>query len=210
MLISYNELLDLRDKGVIQTRDRATGELKPVEISDINGTSIDVYLDHTIKVERRPSLGEHIVSLKHKDRLTMTPVDIAEGFYDLKPGEFILASTVEVFNLPADISIEFKLNSSGARIGLENALATWGDPHWNGSTLTLELKNFSQYHTIRLHDGVRIGQIIFHRSEPVPVDKGYAVRGRYNGDVGVQEVKNVEIAEPQVEAKPAKKGAKNG
>ena len=181
MLLSYNELCsEIVDKGV----------LSPVAYEDVNGTSIDVHLGNMVKVERRLKETEwDIVSLRDKDRLKMNDQDITGGFFDLSPGQFILAHTVEVFNLPADISIEFKLNSSGARIGLENALATWGDPHWNGAVLTLELKNFSRYHTIRLHDGCRIGQIIFHRSAPVPVEKGYGVRGRYNGDKSVQEVK---------------------
>ena len=116
-------------------------------------------------------------------------VDITDDFYDLHPGEFILAHTVEVFDLPADISAEFKLNSSGARIGLDNALATWADPRWHGSTLTLELKNNTRHHAIRLHHGCRIGQMIFHRSEPVPEEKSYALRGRYNKDASAQPVK---------------------
>jgi len=57
------------------------------------------------------------------------------------------------------------------------------------SVLTLELKNLTRYHTIRLHDGVRIGQMVFHRSAvPVPHDCSYAKRGRYNGNDSVQGV----------------------
>ena len=177
-LISYNELCALATAGVIT----------PVDLKDINGTSIDVYLGPIVMVERANETGRP-VSLRDKDRLDMARVDITDGHYDLRPGEFILAQTVEVFNLPEDISAEFKLNSSGARIGMENALATWCDPHWNGSVLTLELKNLTQHHTIRLHHKCRIGQMIFHRSEPVPRDRGYAVRGRYNGDTETSEVK---------------------
>lgn len=187
MLISYNELLDLVKEGVIA----------PVDIADVNGTSIDVHLGNFIMVERGRNAG-NIVSLKDKDALEMQKIDITDGYYDLLPGEFILAQTSEVFNLPDNISAEFKLNSSGARIGLENALATWCDPHWNGSVLTLELKNLTRYHTVRLHAGCRIGQMIFHKSEPVPADRGYAVRGRYNGDTTVEGVKAVTIDPPAV------------
>ena len=130
-----------------------------------------------------------VVSLRDKHNVRWEEVDITKEYYDLLPGEFILAHTVEVFDLPADISAEFKLNSSGARIGLDNALATWADPRWHGSTLTLELKNNTRYHVIRLHHGCRIGQMIFHRSEPVPEEKSYAVRGRYLNDKSVQIVK---------------------
>lgn len=179
-LISYTELMELMQAGVIEG----------VDPEDVNGTSIDVHLGPTILVERY-SEGRQVVSLKDKQHLNMVTCEMASegGWYDLRPGEFILAHTLQKFNLPAGISAEFKLNSSGARIGLENALATWCDPHWHGSVLTLELKNFTQFHTIRLHNGCRIGQMIFHRSADVPVDRGYGVRGRYNGDVSVSGVK---------------------
>lgn len=178
-LISYDELCQMAEGGVIS----------PVDFSDINGTSIDVHLGPRILAEQN-SEGDKTVSLRHKDSLALrTYVMSPDGFYDLRPGEFILAHTTEKFNLPADISAEFKLNSSGARIGLENALATWCDPHWTGSVLTLELKNLTRFHTIRLHNGCRIGQMIFHKSAPVPVERGYGVRGRYNGDLTVSEVK---------------------
>ena len=181
MLISYNELCEFVERGVIA----------PVDPKDINGTSIDVYLGPTIMVEKAPAPGAalKVVSLRDKDNLDWHEVDISKDHYDLYPGEFILAHTVEVFDLPADISGEYKLNSSGARIGLDNALATWADPRWHGSTLTLELKNNTRHHIIRLHHGCRIGQMIFHRSEPVPEEKSYAVRGRYNKDASAQPVK---------------------
>lgn len=179
-LVSYNELIEMVDAGVIEG----------VDPKDVNGTSIDVHLGPDVLVERGTS-SRQIVSLRDKHHLSMGKETMADcGFYDLRPNEFILAHTREKFNLPDNISAEFKLNSSGARIGLENALATWCDPHWHGSVLTLELKNFTQWHTIRLHNGCRIGQMIFHKSEPVPKDRGYAVRGRYNGDVSVSGVKS--------------------
>ena len=181
MLISYNELCEFAERGVIF----------PVDPKDINGTSIDVYLGPTIMAEKPPAPGAplKVVSLRDKDNLDWYEVDISKDYYDLYPGEFILAHTVEVFDLPSDISGEYKLNSSGARIGLDNALATWADPRWHGSTLTLELKNNTRHHVIRLHHGCRIGQMIFHRSEPVPEEKSYAVRGRYLNDKSVQIVK---------------------
>ena len=116
MLISYNELCEFAERGVIT----------PVDPKDINGTSIDVHLGPKVLVERHyPERAYPTVSLRDKENVSWIEADITEGFYDLLPGEFILAHTVEVFDLPADISAEFKLNSSGARIGLDNALATW-------------------------------------------------------------------------------------
>ena len=176
-LLSYHELCWLAENDIIEG-------VKP---EAINGTSIDVHLGSTILKEDMQFVRS--VSLRDKQALAMNEVNTAGKSYMLLPGEFILAHTVEKFNLPDNISAEFKLNSSGARIGLENALATWCDPHWHGSVLTLELKNFTRSHIIELHDGCRIGQMIFYRSEPVPREKGYAVRGRYNQDTSVSGVK---------------------
>ena len=179
MLASYNELCSFVDLGVIS----------PVSYDDVNGTSIDVHLGNVIKKECYSENGPNIVSLRDKQNVNWRTVDITDSFYLLGPGEFILAHTVEIFNLPDYVSAEFKLNSSGARIGLDNALATWCDPRWNGSSLTLELRNNTRHHTIRLDHRCRIGQMVFHLSESVPEEKSYAVRGRYNGDKFAQPVK---------------------
>ena len=120
--------------------------------------------------------------------MTKTDIRKAEGF-SLEPGEFILASSIEVFNLPPDISAQYRLKSSMARIGLEHLNAGHCDAGWNGSVLTLELKNVTRYHAIHLQAGDPIGQMVFWRHEPVPADKSYAARGRYNGDGSVSGIK---------------------
>ena len=184
-LLSYNRLCQLVEEGVIEGSD----------VKYVNGTSIDVHMGPEILVERGLGIGlspgDFIVSLRDKEQLNMNTLKLFDNGmkYLLAPGEFILAHTIEKFNLPATISAEFKLNSSGARIGLENALATWC--FVKGTMVaTLDGKEtFSRFHTIRLDVGCRIGQMIFHESDPVPVEKGYAVRGRYNKDTSVSSVK---------------------
>lgn len=179
-LLSYTELCELVEQGVI------------VGVKDgaINGTSIDVHLGSEIICETYGDHRAYAVDIAKRTSWAHHTIKLPDGgFHYLTPGEFVLASTVETFNLPADISAEFKLKSSGARSGLDNALATWCDPHWHGSVLTLELKNNLRYHSIILTAGMPIGQMIFHRSAPVPHEKGYAVRGKYNKDTSVQGVK---------------------
>lgn len=100
--------------------------------------------------------------------------------YLLKPGQFVLAQTIEVFNLPDTIAAEFRLKSSRAREGLDQALAVWADPGWHGSVLTMELRNNRQLHPIPLWYGMRIGQMVFHRMSARP-KQSYAKTGRYNG-----------------------------
>lgn len=100
-----------------------------------------------------------------------------ENPYILKPNEFVLAETLEYFNIPANFGVDMKLKSSRAREGLSHALAGWVDNGFHG-VLTLELKNYSQYKTIGIYPGLRIGQMIFYRSETP--EKTYA-NGRYAG-----------------------------
>lgn len=181
-VLSYIELVQLVEDEVIA----------PVSYDDINAASIDIHLGDEIVVEVVPP-GLSVpsaIDIHKRDVFPSYKINIAaQGHYDLAPGEFILAHTREVFNLPLDICAEFKLKSSGARTGLENALATWADNGWHGSTLTLELKNFLRWHPLRLTPGMKIGQMVFHRTVPVPMKRSYAQRGRYNNDKSVQTVK---------------------
>ena len=108
--------------------------------------------------------------------------------YELKPGQFCLAQTVETFNLPDKIAAQFMLKSSRAREGLEHLMAGYCDPGWNGSVLTLELHNSRQLWPQLLWPGMKIGQIVFHRMSSRPA-LSYAVTGRYNNDSSVQSSK---------------------
>ena len=133
---------------------------------------------------------QHIIDLGNKQSPCMWSVSIDEPFM-LMPGQFILASTNETFNLPNTIAAEYKLKSSLARSGLQHMLAGWCDPGWSGSRLTLELKNVTQSHILVLRAGMKIGQMVFFECEPVPQDQSYAVKGQYNNQTTVTASKGV-------------------
>jgi dCTP deaminase len=177
-LLSYVELCELVESGVIG----------PVDSKAINAASIDVRLGKDIVVERCNDNFSGVIDI-HKREVFPSQSYSIETHYDMQPGEFILAHTMETFNLPDNICAEFKLKSSGARTGLENALATWCDAGWHGSTLTLELKNLLRYNSLRLTPGMYIGQMLFYRVTEVPKERSYATVGRYNNDKSVQTVK---------------------
>lgn len=190
-LISYNNLCQIVDKGIITN----------VEHDQINASSIDITLGPKLLIEsRHPEQFLHKlqgggesamgICLRDRDPLFMTEHNLeTDGPFDLLPGQFILASSAQIFNLPRNLSAEYKLKSSMARIGLEHLNAGWCDAGWNGSALTLELKNMTQHHAIRLHAGDRIGQVVFFMHAEVPADRSYAARGRYNGDTTVSGIK---------------------
>jgi dCTP deaminase len=177
-LLSYLELVSLVGQGVIDA---------PIE--NINSSSIDLTLDRFVMYELDGD--RDVVDLASKQNIAMSQFDLDIDDMVLFPGDFILASSAEVFNLPNNISAEYKLKSSMARNGLEHLNAGWCDAGWNGSKLTLELKNMTQNHRLCLTKGMKIGQVVFFRHEPVPVDKSYAARGQYNGQQGVTASKGI-------------------
>lgn len=176
MLLNHSQLCQLLDDGVIQNG----------QYSAINSASIDLHLGDKVLVEVSP---EHQpLNYSKREKLCTREVDITEGFV-LFPGQFILAQTREIFHLPLDVSGEYKLKSSMARIGLEHLNAGWADAGWHGSVLTLEFKNMSNFHQIQFKAGDPIGQMVFFRHDPVELDCSYAIRGRYNNDLTASGIK---------------------
>lgn len=177
----------------------STGCISPFDKDLINPASLDVLLGDEIVIESplflRPLVAWFSVirglivsdfwnilnGQKSSDGLIFAKM--VKG-YRLCPGEFILACTEETFNLPDNITCEFRLKSSRAREGLGHALAVWVDPGFSNSVLTLELKNYSRWRSIRLSPGMKIGQLIFHHH--YHCQTSYRETGRYNGDRTVQ------------------------
>lgn len=144
----------------------------PFDPELLNPASLDLTLGDRlmIETEEHPDLWIHGIS--HHTQ--------ADPFR-LQPGEFCLAETAEIFNLPDDIAAQFVLKSSRAREGLEHLLAGYCDPGWHGSRLTLELQCARRHHPVALWPGMKIGQMVFHLMAATP-ERSYAVTGRYNRD----------------------------
>lgn len=146
------------------------GLVDPFDEELINPASLDVRLGTRLLIEAAQSPE-------------LVPYTMEEP-YLLVPGQFVLAETLEIFNLPDSICANFALKSSRAREGLSHALAGFADPGWHGSRLTLELHNIRQLHPVTIWPGMKIGQAIFHKLTQPPL-KSYAVTGRYNNDLKV-------------------------
>ena len=153
----------------------SAGMVTPFDPSLVNPASLDVRLGHQLLIESCES-----------PQLVPYPLDQHSEAdpYLLQPGQFVLAQTVETFNLPATVAAEFRLKSSRAREGLDQALAVWADPGWHGSVLTMELRNNRQLHAIPLWQGMKIGQMVFHKMSATP-ERDYSLTGRYNLDITV-------------------------
>ena len=177
MLLSHYHLHHIVKAGILEN----------AKVKNINPASIDVCLGNTILRENPTPKFNSLVDLQAKESIDFQELTLGDDeMYVLKPGEFILAQTIEVFNFPNHIAGEFRLKSTAARNGLDQALAVWLDPGWNGSVLTIELKNISRYHTLILRPGMKIGQVVFFQCFPVPDEHSYAVKGQYNNDKTAQ------------------------
>lgn len=151
------------------------GMVEPYCSDLLNPASLDVRLGDTLLIES--SATEQLVAYPLKGHSQSNP-------YWMVPGQFVLAQTVETFNLPDTIAAQFVLKSSRAREGLEHLLAGYCDPGWSGSVLTLELHNSRQLHPIALWPGMKIGQVVFQRLVSPP-RHSYRVTGRYNNHTTV-------------------------
>ena len=147
----------------------------PFDPALVNPASLDVRLGDTLLLESAESL--ELVPYPLHQHTEQNP-------YLLRPGQFVLAHTVETFHLPNDIAAQFMLKSSRAREGIEHLMAGYADPGFHG-VMTLELHNSRQLHPVALWPGMKIGQMVFHQMAGIP-QRSYAVTGRYNGSPTVQ------------------------
>jgi dCTP deaminase len=142
----------------------------PFSPDQLNPASYDVRLGDQIMIE----------SVASPD-FVRTPISgfTKENPWLLRPGQFCLASTEELLNMPEDVAGQFALKSSRGREGYSHALSAFIDPGFHGSRLTLELHNIRQVHPVPLYPGMLIGQIVFHRMFAAPL-VSYKQKGHYN------------------------------
>jgi dCTP deaminase len=148
------------------------GMVTPFDPALVNPASLDVRLGPRIRIESATSTELILLDLEREGWDDQTP-------YMLRPGQFILAETIETFHLPDDVAAQFMLKSSRAREGIEHLMAGYCDPGWHGSKLTMELHNSRQLHPVAIWPGMKIGQLVFHQMSQAP-ERSYAVTGRYN------------------------------
>ncbi|MFG3340517.1 dCTP deaminase [Glycomyces sp. NPDC048151] len=158
--------------------------IQPFEDELVQPSSIDVRLDRRFRVFNNQKYT-HIDPSKQQDDLT-SAVEVADDQpFVLHPGEFVLASTLEVITLPADLAARLEGKSSLGRLGLlTHSTAGFIDPGFSGH-VTLELSNVANL-PITLWPGMKIGQLcVFRLSSPAERPYGAGASGsRYQGQEG--------------------------
>ena len=166
----------LSDRDLVSEIKSENLALEPFEPELLQPSSIDVRLDRYFRVFNN-HLYTHIDPAAQQDDLTAkVEVDDGEAFV-LHPGEFVLASTLEVITLGDQLAGRLEGKSSLGRLGLlTHSTAGFIDPGFSGH-VTLELSNVANL-PIKLWPGMKIGQLcIFRLSSPAEHPYGSAVYG---------------------------------
>ncbi len=163
----------LSDRTILKMLDEKSLVINPVTKEQIQPASVDIRLGNTFSVvDDTPS---NIITLDSQINYKTITTDT----YLIMPGEFVLATTMEYFELPDNLTAFVEGRSSLGRMGLFIQNAGWVDPGFKGE-ITLELYNANRC-AIELKAGRRVGQLVFAEMD-APAINPY--NGKYQGQMG--------------------------
>jgi dCTP deaminase len=147
--------------------------IEPITKEQIQPASVDIRLGNTFSVVDDTPSG--IITLGSKIEYKSIVTDT----YLILPGQFVLATTMEHFELPDDLTAFVEGRSSLGRMGLFIQNAGWVDPGFKGE-ITLELYNANRC-AIELKAGRRVGQLVFAKMDDSALNP---YNGKYQGQKG--------------------------
>ena len=163
----------LSDKTIMRMLKEKTLKIEPVTDEQIQPASVDIRLGNTFSVvDDSPS---SVITLEKEINYKTITTDT----YLIMPGQFVLATTMEYFELPDNLTAFVEGRSSLGRMGLFIQNAGWVDPGFKGE-ITLELYNANRC-AIELKAGRRVGQLVFAEMDDVALNP-YC--GKYQGQTG--------------------------
>ncbi len=177
MILSDHTLKEMLDKGDLV--------VSPLDEDSIQPASIDCRLgNHYLVVDdNKMSTIDLDQSISYREVIGDSII--------IPPHSFLLATTMEYFKIPNDLTAFVEGRSSIGRLGLFIQNAGWVDPGFEGN-ITLELYNANSL-PIRLATGRRICQMVFCKMDRAAKNP---YRGKYQGQkltVGSRIAKDREI-----------------
>lgn len=163
----------LSDKTIMKMLESKELSISPLSPEQIQPASVDVRLGNTFSIVEDFSSG--IITLENE----IAYKTIVSDTYLLLPGQFVLATTMEYFDMPNDLTAFVEGRSSLGRMGLFIQNAGWVDPGFKGE-ITLELFNANRC-AIELKAGRRVGQLVFAKLDEVAL---HPYNGKYQGQKG--------------------------
>lgn len=163
----------LSDKTLLKMLDEKSLIIEPIEKEQIQPASVDIRLGNTFSIVEDSSIG--IINLENEIKYKT----ITSDTYILLPNQFVLATTMEYFDLPNNLTAFVEGRSSLGRMGLFIQNAGWVDPGFKGE-ITLELYNANRC-AIELKAGRRVGQLVFAKMDNTALNP---YKGKYQGQKG--------------------------
>ena len=163
----------LSDKTIFKMLEAKILMIEPLETGQVQPASVDIRLGNTFSIVEDSSTG--IINLENEINYKTITSDI----YILLPNQFVLATTMEYFDLPNDLTAFVEGRSSLGRMGLFIQNAGWVDPGFKGE-ITLELYNANRC-AIELKAGRRVGQLVFAKMDDTALNP---YNGKYQGQKG--------------------------
>lgn len=163
----------LSDKTILKMLEEKTLTIEPVTPEQIQPASVDIRLGTTFSVvDDTPS---SVITLENEINYKTITTDT----FLIMPGQFVLATTMEYFELPNNLTAFVEGRSSLGRMGLFIQNAGWVDPGFKGE-ITLELYNANRC-AIELKAGRRVGQLVFAKMDDYALNP---YNGKYQGQKG--------------------------
>lgn len=176
MLLSDRDILAEVASGGIQ--------LAPWDEAMVQPASVDVRIDTFFRVFENHRYAT-IDPAEEQPELTRLVEPPAGEPFILHPGEFVLASTLELVTLGTSVAARLEGKSSLGRLGiLTHSTAGFIDPGFSGH-VTLELSNMATL-PVKLWPGMKIGQLCFFRLTSPPENPYGSEKygSRYQGQRG--------------------------
>ena len=163
----------LSDRTIYKMLESGTLQIRPMEKDQVQPASVDIRLGNTFSIVEDSPTG--IITLDKEIKYKTIKSDT----YVLLPNQFVLATTMEYFELPDDLTAFVEGRSSLGRMGLFIQNAGWVDPGFKGE-ITLELFNANRC-AIELKAGRRVGQLVFAEMDAAAL---HPYQGKYQGQTG--------------------------
>ncbi len=163
----------LSDKTILKMLEEKSLNITPLSKEQIQPASVDIRLGNTFSIVEDTFKG--VINLENEIKYKT----ITSDTYTLLPNQFVLATTMEYFDLPNDLTAFVEGRSSLGRLGLFIQNAGWVDPGFKGE-ITLELYNANRC-AIELRAGRRVGQLVFAKMDNIALNP---YNGKYQGQKG--------------------------
>lgn len=200
MILSDRTLRQMVRDGVIKLDPYDDALVQPASIDVRLGVTFADFVDPATSTAGLP----RVIDPQEFDAgKSMTRIDAPNGFV-LRPGGFVLGTTIERLTLPDNVVARVEGKSSLGRLGLlVHATAGFVDPGWADGKITLEFTNVAPL-PILLYPGMKIAQLSFMQMDGL-AERPYGHPGlgsKYQGQSDTTPSRYADNYQPVRESQP--------